>query len=593
MRYILITLILFSTSGIFAQNDLLAKNYFEQGEYEKALVLYKRLHLQNKGNTRYLVDLVKTHQQLEQYNEAEELLKEFTEGRRILPQFLVELGYNYALQNKDSIANINYQKAIDFVKESPPYAYIVGQVFSNYNLLDEAVTVYETAMAQDDSRNYNAQLARIYGEQGALEKMFETYVDLIKINPTYNGTIKRNFSLYIAEDPTNEANILLRKTLLKKLQQDPDVLYNELLSWLFIQQKDFKKAFIQEKAIYARREEDLSGLLDLGRITIDEKSYEDAKEIINFIIEKAYNPRLKLEGYQQLMYVELELAQEKDYPKIDAQYKQLFSQFGNDSETYMLQIDYNDFLAFRYAKKEEAIQNLKDLSKKGLTVYQEARVKLKLADVLVFDEKFNEALIYYSQVQNKVQNDILAQEARFKVARTSYFKGDFEWAQVQLDVLKKSASQLIANDAMQLSLMIRDNSLEDSTQTALRKFATADLRSLQNKNVEAITLLKDILTNHKGEAIEDEALLKMGMIYEKLNQFENAEAQYTKLIEFYKEDILADDAHYKLAKLYETQLGQPEKAKQLYEQIIFNFEDSIYFVEARKRYRMLRGDEIN
>ncbi|MAL59719.1 MAG: hypothetical protein CMC14_06710 [Flavobacteriaceae bacterium] len=593
MRYLLIGFLLFLSCGLFAQNDLLAKNYFEQGEYEKALVLYKRLVQQNKGNTRYLVDLVKTHQQLEQYSEAEELLKEYTEGKRIIPQFLIELGYNYALQNKDSIAQINYQKAIEFVKESPPYAYIVGQVFSDYNLLDEAVTVYETAMMQDDSRNYYAQLARIYGEQGELEKMFETYVELIKINPTYNGTIKRNFSLYITEDPTNEANILLRKTLLKKLQQDPDVLYNELLSWLFIQQKDFKKAFIQEKAIYARREENLSGLLDLGKITIDEKSYEDAKEIIHFIIEKAYNPRLKLEGYQQLMYVELELAQEKDYPKIDAQYKQLLSEFGDDRDTYLLQIDYNDFLAFRYGKKEEAIQNLKALSKKGLTIYQEARVKLKLADILVYDEKFNEALIYYSQVQNKVQNDVLAQEARFKVARTSYFKGDFEWAQVQLDVLKKSASQLIANDAMQLSLMIQDNSLEDSTQTALKKFATADLRALQNKNVEAITLLKDILTNHKGEEIEDEALLKMGMIYEKLNQFENAEAQYLKLIELYKEDILADDAHFKLAKLYETYLGQPEKAKELYEQIIFNFQDSIYFVEARKRYRMLRGDEIN
>ena len=296
MRYLLIGFLLFLSCGLFAQNDLLAKNYFEQGEYEKALVLYKRLVQQNKGNTRYLVDLVKTHQQLEQYSEAEELLKEYTEGKRIIPQFLIELGYNYALQNKDSIAQINYQKAIEFVKESPPYAYIVGQVFSDYNLLDEAVTVYETAMMQDDSRNYYAQLARIYGEQGELEKMFETYVELIKINPTYNGTIKRNFSLYITEDPTNEANILLRKTLLKKLQQDPDVLYNELLSWLFIQQKDFKKAFIQEKAIYARREENLSGLLDLGKITIDEKSYEDAKEIIHFIIEKAYNPRLKLEG---------------------------------------------------------------------------------------------------------------------------------------------------------------------------------------------------------------------------------------------------------------------------------------------------------
>ncbi|MCB0456393.1 MAG: tetratricopeptide repeat protein [Flavobacteriaceae bacterium] len=593
MRYFLIAFLFIFSLGIKAQNELLAKNYFEQGEYEKALVLYKKLVQQNKGNTRYIIDLVKTHQQLEQYQEAESVLKEFTEGTRIFPQFLVELGYNFALQNKDSVAHLNYQKAIDFTKDNNGYAYIVGQVFSDYNLLDEAATVYETAMTQDNSRSYLSQLARIYGEQGKLEKMFESYLELIKTNPTYNGSVKRNFSMYITEDSNNEANVLLRKTLLKKLQQDPDVLYNELLSWLFIQQKEFKKAFIQEKAIFARRGEDLTGLLDLGRIAIDEKKYEEAQEIIHFIIEKAYNPRLKLEGYQQLLFVELQLAEEKDLPKIDAEYKQLFTEFGNDQETYLLQIDYSDFLAFRYGKKEEAIQNLKSLSKKNLSIYQEARVKLKLADILVFDEKFNEALIYYSQVQNKVQNDVLAQEARFKVARTSYFKGDFEWAQTQLDVLKKSASQLIANDAMQLSLMIRDNTLEDSTQTALKKFARADLKSLQNKDLEAIELLKDILINHKGEKIEDETLLKLGLEYEKITQYENAEAQYLKLIELYNDDILADDAHFKLAKLYENQLGQPEKAKQLYEQIIFNFKDSIYFVEARKRYRMLRGDEIN
>lgn len=592
MRIILVAFIFLFSLGSYSQNDLLAKNYFEQGEYEKALVLYKRLVQQNRGNTRYIVDLVKTHQQLEQYTEAEKILREFTDGRRVLPHFLVELGYNYALQNKDSIAQLNYQKAIRFVDENIAYAYIVGQVFTNYNLLDEAVVVYEGAMAKDESRNYLGQLARIYGEQGDLEKMFDTYTELLIINPTYTNSIKRNFSLYISEDPTNEANQILRKTLLKKLQNDPDVIYNELLSWLFIQQKDFRKAFIQEKAIYTRREEDLTGLLDLGRITIDEKSYEDAREIISFIIEKAYNNRLKLEGYQQLMQIELALAQKKDYPKIEEQYQQLIADFGDSRDTYLLQIDYNDFLAFKNGKKEEAIQNLKALSKKGLTMYQEARVKLKLADILVFDEKFNEALIYYSQVQSKVKNDVLAQEARFKVARTSYFKGDFDWAQVQLDVLKKSASQLIANDAMELSLMIRDNSLEDSTQTALKKYATADLKALQSKNLEAISLLKDILTNHKGEKIEDEALLKMGLVYEELQQYDNAANYYAKLIELYKEDILADDAHFRLAKLYEEKLAQPDKAKELYEQIIFNFEDSIYFVEARKRYRMLRGDAI-
>jgi len=211
---------------------------------------------------------------------------------------------------------------------------------------------------------------------------------------------------------------------------------------------------------------------------------------------------------------------------------------------------------------------------------------------LVFDEKFNLALIYYSQIQKKVKNDVLAQEARFKVAKTSYYKGDFKWAQIQLNVLKKSTSQLIANDAMQLSLIIHDNSIEDSIQSALKLYARADLLTFQKKETEAITVLKDILTNHKGENIEDEALFKLGELYENKNEIDKAEATYLKLIQFYNEDILADDAHYRLAKLYENKLELPEKAKEYYEYIIFNFADSIYFIEARKKYRILRGDAI-
>ena len=151
----------------------------------------------------------------------------------------------------------------------------------------------------------------------------------------------------------------------------------------------------------------------------------------------------------------------------------------------------------------------------------------------------------------------------------------------------------MANDAMQLSLLIRDNSLEDSTQTALKKYAHADLLEFQDKDVEAIAVLEDILTNNKGEKIEDEALLKQGEIYEKKGEYEKAEANYLKIIEFYNEDILADDAHYRLAKIYEEKLNQPDKAKAQYEAIIFNFADSIYFVDARKKYRALRGDAIN
>tara|TARA_R100000935_G_scaffold13736_5_gene27612 strand:+ start:38917 stop:40698 length:1782 start_codon:yes stop_codon:yes gene_type:complete len=592
MRTLLFILLFCFSANSFAQSEALAKNYFEQGEYEKSLSIYKKLVKTNPNRIDYILSTVEVHQQLEQFEEAEQLLRQQLDSRRRLPQLYVDLGHNYALQNKDSLASRAHKDAIQYLNESPNYAYNIGKAFEGYSLLDEAATTYETAMEMDANLNFYPQLARIYGEQGALEKMFETYLSLIESNPSYRSIAQRNFSSYVTEDSNNEANSILRKTLLKRLQQNPAILYNELLSWLFIQQKEYKKAFIQEKAIYKRANEGLSGIVDLGFIAFNDDDFENAENSFTYAIENSATPEEKLRNYQYLMKIKLETATEKEYPEVAQQFEALLDTYGRDIQTYMLQIDYNHFLAFNLGKKEEAISNLKQLAKENMTSYQEARVKMELADILVFSEQFNQALIYYSQIQKKVKNDVLAQQARFKVAQTSYYKGDFEWAQVQLDVLKKSASQLIANDAMQLSLMIRDNSMEDSTQTALKKFATAELLSLQNKDQQAITALAEILENHKGEKIEDEVLLKQGKIYEKTGDFNKAEASYIKLIEFYKEDILADDAYYHLAKLYENKLALPEKAKQYYEQIIYNFADSIYFIEARKRFRMLRGDAI-
>jgi tetratricopeptide (TPR) repeat protein len=593
MRKFFLLFLFFCTQAVLSQSDALAKNYYEQGQFQKALSLYEKLSKDNPYRLDYFMAVIATNQQLENFSEAEKLLQQKLADGRNFPQLYVELGYNYSLQNKQDLAAHYFKQAMESLDANPNFAYNVGAAFQKYSLLDEAVATYEKGMALSQSLDFNPQLAQIYGEQGKLEQMFNSYLNIIEKNLSFKSAAQRYFSLYTSEDPNNEANLLLKKTLLQRSQQNPDVLYNELLSWLFIQQKDYKKAFTQEKAIYKRIGEDLTGVTDLAYIAIADEDYETGREIVSFIIENSFTPQSKLQGNQILMKMEVKTANPSEYANLQKKFEQLLTEFGNKAETYLLQIDYNHFLAFQFDKKELAIANLKSLAKQNLTAYQEARVKMELADILVFDEKFNEALIYYSQIQKKVQSDVLAQEARFKVARTSYFKGDFEWAQVQLDVLKKSTSQLMANDAMQLSLLIRDNSLEDSTQTALKKYARADLLEFQDKNTEAIAVLEDLLTNHKGEKIEDEALLKQGEIFEKLGEFEKAEANYLKIIQFYNEDILADDAHYRLAKIYEEKRNQPEKAKAQYEAIIFNFADIIYFVEARKKYRALRGDAIN
>ncbi len=592
MRILFTIFFLFIGVSSFAQNELLAKNYAEKGEYEKAIVIYEKLVKQSPNNLNLLLSLVEMNQQVENYDKAQELLEDRLNSKSKLPQVIVELGHNYTLQNKDSIATIYYNEATDFINDNPRYAYTIGKSFEKFSLLDETIFLYEKAISIDEELDFSQQLARLYGEKGEVEKMFNSFINLIEKRPNTKPYAQRQFSLYINEDPNNEANVLFRKTLLRKSQDKPNILYNELLSWLFVQQNDFKKAFAQEKAIYRRSDEDITGIQNLALIAISNKSYEDARDIINFIIENAPTPEMELAAHQFLMKIELETTEPKNYDTLEKNYTALLDRFGRGKSTYLIQVDFNHFLAFNHNKKDLAVTNLKTLLDEKLGSFQEARVKMELADILVIDEKFNRALIYYTQIQEKIKSDVMAQEARFKVARTSYFKGDFSWAQVQLDVLKKSSTQLIANDALQLSLMISDNSLEDTTQTALKKFAHADLLALKNKDQEAITQLADIIENHKGESIEDEALLRQAKLFEKTNQFTRAEANYKKLIELFNEDILADDAHFLLAKLYENKLAQPEKAKELYEQIIFNYEDSIFFTEARMRFRMLRGDLI-
>lgn len=586
-------LVFFISFASQAQEDQLARNYFDQGEFEKAAATYESLLEASPKNKIYILGLVKSYQQIEAYDKAEALLRKHMDASLPQPDLEIELGHNYDLRGNKEEAQKFYRIAQQRTFENPGYAYVVGRAFEKYSILDFAAETYEKAMKNESRMVFHPQLAQIYAEQGHIDKMFSIYVDLIKRDMQYQPIAQRFFAQYITEDPANKANVTFRNMLLKRIQQDPDLIYNQLLSWLFIQQKDYKKAFLQEKAIYKRSNGDMQGIIDLAGITIEDNDQEIAEEVLTFVIENSQNPSIKLSARQQLLTLKSLNAPEKEYTEIAEEYQALITEFGREPLTLSLQVEYAHFLAFNMDQKEQAIAYLKESLKLNLNDFQEARAKMELADILVLDEKFNSALIYYSQVQKKVKNDVLAQEARYKVARTSYYKGDFEWAQTQLKVLKSSATQLIANDAHRLYLLIADNSLEDTTLTALKLFAHADLLAFQNKKEEAAKAYGLILENHKGESIEDEAFLAQAKVYEELEMYEEAKKDYLSIIQYYSKDILADEAHYNLANLYAGPLNDLEKAKEQYEQILFNYEDSIYYVEAQKKYRRLRGDAIN
>jgi tetratricopeptide (TPR) repeat protein len=395
---------------------------------------------------------------------------------------------------------------------------------------------------------------------------------------------------FLAEDHSKVFAEYLRKALLLRTQKNQDLFWNQFMSWFFVQQKEFGKAFIQEKAIFKRNPDNFGNILNLARLASDEKETETEREILEFVLANTQDRDITIGVNRALLKMDMEKAPVSEYPQLSQRLNQLLEQYGASSNTIQLQILKAHFDAFYLKQFESAKTLLTQALELPLDPYQKADVKLELADVLLLNEKFNQAIIYYAQVEEDLTNDEVAHQASLKMAKASYYKGDFEWAQQQFKVLKSSASQLIANDAMQLFLLISDNTVEDSTQVALKKFARADFLAYQNKNTEALEQFKTILQQHSGQAIEDETLLQIGKIYEKQKDYQQALTFYQQIIDKHAEDIYVDEALFFAAEIYRKQLQDNEKAKSLYEKILFNHQDSIYFVDARNNFRKLRGD---
>jgi tetratricopeptide (TPR) repeat protein len=573
----------------FGQNEQLAQYYYDKGDFEKALVSYEELLEGLPSNTQYFLRTIDCYQQLQKFDLAENAIQrrldKYKQGN-----LLVELGYNFQLRKEDSKAKIYYDQALESIKNNPNEVYGISNSFERKVLLEYALKSYQTASQLEPNYNFNYQIGLLYGQLGNTEMMISTFLDEAFASPQNSILIQNQLSRFMTEEGDAGFNEILRKDLIVRVQKNQDLFWNRYLSWFYVQQKEFSKAFIQEKAIYKRNPESLSNIVNLAQLAIEEDNPEVAVAILGFVLENTNDLELLIQAHTYLIKMKIEKGQEKEYAAINIELQALLTTYEISHFTLPLQLIQAHFVAFNLKKPEQGKAIVKKALELQLNDYEVAQAKMELADILLFEEKFNQALIYYSQIELDLKNDVVAHEASLKAAKTSYFKTDFEWALKQFKELKSANTQLIANDALEYFLLINDNTAADSTQTALKEFAKGDYLLYQNRNQEAMLQFQSILKTFKGQEVEAVTLLRLGKIYEKAADYNLALSQYQAIMDHHNEGIYMDEALYFSAEIYNRKLNLPEKAKPLFEKILFNYQDSIYFVDARVKFRQLRGD---
>jgi tetratricopeptide (TPR) repeat protein len=586
-----IAFFLFFLSSIWvsAQNEQLALQYFDDGEFEKALTIFEESSQKQPSNFFFFQKIIECQQQLKQYDKAEEVILK-RKDKNNQPLLLIELGYNYQLQKNTDKAEKNYDLAIQEVEKEPNYAYQVANSFEKKVLLEWALKAYETAQKKNPKLNFDYQSALLHGQLGKLDLMLQKLLDYSYANQENTALVQNQLSRFLLDDVDGAFANEIKKGLLLKTQKSQDVYWNQFLSWYFVQQKEYGKAFVQEKAVYKRNPDSFYNIVTLAKLAIDEKQNEEATSILTFVLENTDNLDLQMQAHHFLVSMEIESAIEKDYLAIDLKLQGLLKKYGITPFSLELQILTAHFEAFYLKQTNLGKQLLQNALQLPLNIREESRVKMELADIMVYDEKFNQAILYYAQVEENLKNDVIAHEASFKLAKANFYKRDFDWTLQQVKNLKQSPSLLIANDAVELFLLIEDNSVEDSLRIALQDYAKADFQLYQKKNDEALQSFLTILQKHKGKSIEESTLFKVGKIYEEKNDYAKAIQYYQNILEQHKDGIYKDEALFFSAEIYRKHLLDNEKAKQLYEKIVLEHPDSLYFTESRKQYRTLRGD---
>ena len=577
-------------------DEALAYQYYQQADYEKAAVLLEKLFNSTKNDgyfELYFNSLVK----IKKYKEAEAILKKLIKENPDKSQYTIALGRVYQENGRIDEANKIFQEAINQTPKDENKFRQLANDFYRFEAYDMAIATFmQGRKVFADDQMFGFELLSIYRYKKDKVMLIQEYMNVLTNTPQLLPQAQNAMSS-IFED--NRDYQLLQTALLKKIQKDPQAeVFTEMLIWQYIQQQDYEMALRQLIAQDKRTKGDGSFLFNTANTFMANKAYSTAIKAYEYILTKGTENEIYVLAKVSLINAKYEMVIAGKYdtqaivPLAD-EYQEILIKYGKNAQTlfalkklaYLQAYYLNDL-----KKAEETLES--GLKIQGVQQAEIGQLKIDLGDIYVLSKQPWEAILVYEQVAKQFENQVIGNEARYRAAKLNFYIGDFKYAKSQADVLKAATSALIANDALNLSLLISDNLQSKNDSLALVMYADADMLQFMNKMPLALAKLDSIDIMFPKNSLTDDVLMAKANIYIKTNDLTNAVTALKTLITDHNTSIWRDDALFTLADILEKKLNNPEEAKKLYQQLMNDYPGSMFNAEARKRFRNMRGDNL-
>ena len=597
MRIIFFFLLFTVSSYAQNNNQKTAYQYYVNGDYDKAIAIYEELNSRQLSTNIYSTYFISLCN-LDRFSEAEKLAKKFYTKYPTRLNYLVDIIISQIKQKNEKKSD-NYSKKL-FKKISGKNSQVVqiANRFQSFSMYQIALDIYKKPQAISGAIQYDLQIAQLYALLGKEELMIKQYFNFLLRNPNKKKVVFTSIQRFLNNNGIKNENnyLIVKKALLKTSKLHPDRAdFNEMLIWFFMQNKQYKSALNHVVSLDRRSGNSLSSIYDIGETLLDLEKYPLSIQAFDYIISKGFKSNLYIDAHINKLYALTKSINEnsEDIKSIDQKYSQIIDEVGVNRYSILLVSNYAHFKAFYLNDLISAIDILDDVMiMSTIDKLDLAECKIQYADIMLLSGNIWDALLFYSQVEKDFKEHPIGHKAKFKRAKIAYYQGDFTWAQAQLDVLKSSTSKLIANDAMDLSLLITDNYALDTIDIPMIQFAKADLKAFQKKSDIALLTYDSILVNFQGHDLSDEIYYRKANIYLLNNNFDMYIKMLEIIIDQFSYEILIDDALFDLATFYDEKLNNKEQAAKYYQELIINFKGSIFVAEARERFRILRGDNL-
>jgi tetratricopeptide (TPR) repeat protein len=581
----------------------LANEYLAKGDKKKALDLYRDL-AKNDVNTSFIYNnYLNVLLDLGLYDEAQNFLKKISKHDPQNLQFRLDIGLTYVKSGDLTKADKYFKELIGENKGNMQRIKVMSDYFMSRSIPDYGImALTESRQVLGNPYLFCLDLAMLYRVKGNQDKMVQEYLTYVTQSSANIQYVKNVLQALLTKPEELES---LEKLLYEKVQQFPDVeVYADLLIWVTMQQKNFYASFIQARAYDKRYKREGEKSMEVAKVALDNEDYDNALKIYRYLIREYPNSQNYLLARLGLIKTREERVKKSFPVKKDsvailiADYKNFIKQYPDNANA--LEASKNQALLYAnyLDQKDSAILILNKLiSNPKASQYLKAKAKLDLGDIYILKGEPWESSLLYSQVEKTQKENLVGYEAKLRNAKLSYYKGDFRLAQEHLDILKQATTREIANDALELSMRIKENIAFDSVGAALKDYAAIELLLYQNKTDDALKQIDDLKqgVSTGGASISNQTILDdvywlEANIRMQRGEFDNSVALLQRILDEYGEDILADDAYFLQGEIYERQLGEKDKAMEIYRNFLTKFPGSVYAAEARKRFRQLRGD---